>query len=165
MELMLVVVVPKKRDFVTALLIARFARLEDARNALNLNGQLEIAGRAIKPRCSAISIGGSSRKRGFSAVVGIPAVVDPVGAPSECLLLKNMFDPSTETEPEFDFDEHIKEDVKDECSKFGELNHIFVDKNSIGFLSTCHLKMRKQQWECNVLSMVDDYEAKFPERK
>ncbi|KAH0934801.1 hypothetical protein HID58_011918, partial [Brassica napus] len=185
----------------------QFARLEDARNALNLNGQLEIAGRAIKnngdlddddgqvlvssflklanlsskrehissalqsrriwyiinlinpsslqPRCSAISIGGSSRKRGFSAVVGIPAVVDPVGAPSECLLLKNMFDPSTETEPEFDFDEHIKEDVKDECSKFGELNHIFVDKNSIGFLSTCHLKMRKQQWECNVLSMVD----------
>uniref|UniRef100_M4D980 UBC core domain-containing protein n=1 Tax=Brassica campestris TaxID=3711 RepID=M4D980_BRACM len=196
MELMLVVVVPKKRDFVTALLIARrscllntlqFARLEDARNALNLNGQLEIAGRAIKnngdlddddgqvlvssflklanlsskrehissPRCSAISIGGSSRKRGFSAVVGIPAVVDPVGAPSECLLLKNMFDPSTETEPEFDFDEHIKEDVKDECSKFGELNHIFVDKNSIGFLSTCHLKMRKQQWECNVLSMME----------
>ncbi|KAG5406355.1 hypothetical protein IGI04_012474 [Brassica rapa subsp. trilocularis] len=156
-------------------------------NALNLNGQLEIAGRAIKnngnlddddgqvlvssflklanlsskrehissPRCSAISIGGSSRKRGFSAVVGIPAVVDPVGAPSECLLLKNMFDPSTETEPEFDFDEHIKEDVKDECSKFGELNHIFVDKNSIGFLSTCHLKMRKQQWECNVLSMME----------
>lgn len=26
----------------------KFARLEDARNALNLNGQLEIAGRAIK---------------------------------------------------------------------------------------------------------------------
>ncbi|WZY84585.1 hypothetical protein YC2023_030969 [Brassica napus] len=146
-------------EFLNGILV-QFARLEDARNALNLNGQLEIAGRAIKnngdlddddgqvlvssflklanlsskrehissPRCSAISIGGSSRKRGFSAVVGIPAVVDPVGAPSECLLLKNMFDPSTETEPEFDFDEHIKEDVKDECSKFGELNHIFVDK-------------------------------------
>ena len=26
----------------------QFARLEDARNAVNLNGQLEIAGRAIK---------------------------------------------------------------------------------------------------------------------
>lgn len=28
--------------------------------------------------------------------VNIPAVLDPVGVPSECLLLKNMFDPSTE---------------------------------------------------------------------
>lgn len=26
----------------------------------------------------------------------IPAAIDPVGVPSECLLLKNMFDPSTE---------------------------------------------------------------------
>lgn len=40
---------------------------------------------------------------GFPAVAGlaglgvnVPAVVDPVGVPSECLLLKNMFDPSTE---------------------------------------------------------------------
>lgn len=85
----------------------------------------------------------------------IPAALDPVGVPSECLLLKNMFDPSTEvgdllnifsslnslylrlmllyicvlfsqTEPEFDLD--IKEDVTEECSKFGNLKHIFVDK-------------------------------------
>lgn len=28
--------------------------------------------------------------------VNIPAALDPVGVPSECLLLKNMFDPSTE---------------------------------------------------------------------
>ncbi|RDX93788.1 RNA-binding protein 39, partial [Mucuna pruriens] len=59
-------------------------------------------------------------------------VVEPVGIPSECLLLKNMFDPSTETEPDFDID--IKEDVEEECSKYGRVKHIFVDKKSAGFV-------------------------------
>ncbi|XP_027363547.1 RNA-binding protein 39-like isoform X2 [Abrus precatorius] len=59
-------------------------------------------------------------------------VVEPVGSPSECLLLKNMFDPSTETEPDFDMD--IKEDVEEECSKYGRVKHIFVDKHSAGFV-------------------------------
>lgn len=81
-------------------------------------------------------------------------VVEPVGTPSECLLLKNMFDPTTEvridwlntatehcysfigstniryynmqTEPDFDLD--IKEDVEEECSKYGRVKHIYVDK-------------------------------------
>ncbi|KAK7316986.1 hypothetical protein RJT34_00850 [Clitoria ternatea] len=59
-------------------------------------------------------------------------VAEPVGNPSECLLLKNMFDPSTETEPDFDLD--IKEDVEEECSKFGRVKHIYVDKRSAGFV-------------------------------
>ncbi|CAJ2676912.1 unnamed protein product [Trifolium pratense] len=59
-------------------------------------------------------------------------VVEPVGIPSECLLLKNMFDPSTETEPDFDID--IKEDVEEECSKYGRVKHIYVDKRSAGFV-------------------------------
>lgn len=99
---------------------------------------------------------------GVPPVVGLPGSsafsVDPkaplvkaVGAPSECLLLKNMFDPTIEvneilscflnlfmssptfdqmylvqTGPDFDLD--IKEDVQDECAKFGNLKHIFVDK-------------------------------------
>jgi hypothetical protein len=70
------------------------------------------------------------------------------------LLLKDMFDPNVEvgglcifkqfsvhilvaayflndipllqTEPDFDLD--IKEDVQEECSKFGKLKHIFVEK-------------------------------------
>ncbi|KAJ6798116.1 RNA-binding protein 39-like [Iris pallida] len=54
----------------------------------------------------------------------------PIGIPSECLLLKNMFDPSTETEPDFDLD--IRDEVQDECSKFGPVKHIYVDKNSTG---------------------------------
>uniref|UniRef100_A0A803KX78 RRM domain-containing protein n=1 Tax=Chenopodium quinoa TaxID=63459 RepID=A0A803KX78_CHEQI len=55
---------------------------------------------------------------------------EAVGTPSECLLLKNLFDPATETDPEFDLD--IKEDVEDECSKFGRVRHIYVDKHSAG---------------------------------
>lgn len=31
-----------------------------------------------------------------------------------------------QSDPEFDLD--IKEDVQDECSKFGAVKHIFVDK-------------------------------------
>ncbi|XVE86619.1 hypothetical protein DITRI_Ditri18aG0048500 [Diplodiscus trichospermus] len=56
--------------------------------------------------------------------------LDPIGQPSECLLLKNMFDPATETEPDFDLE--IKEDVEEECSKYGRVKHICVDKNSAG---------------------------------
>ncbi|TKY73880.1 RNA-binding protein 39 [Spatholobus suberectus] len=59
-------------------------------------------------------------------------VTEPVGNPSECLLLKNMFDPNTETEPDFDLD--IKEDVEEECSKYGRVKHIYVDKRSAGFV-------------------------------
>ncbi|GMI99388.1 hypothetical protein like AT5G09880 [Hibiscus trionum] len=65
----------------------------------------------------------------------LPAIMsttalDPIGQPSECLLLKNMFDPATETEPDFDLD--IKEDVEEECGKYGKVKHIYVDKNSAG---------------------------------
>ncbi|KFK25283.1 hypothetical protein AALP_AA8G092000 [Arabis alpina] len=63
----------------------------------------------------------------------IPAfVAEPIGQPSECLLLKNMFDPATEMEP--DFENEIKDDVVDECSKYGTVEHIYVDRNSAGFV-------------------------------
>ncbi|XP_056170121.1 uncharacterized protein LOC130134442 isoform X2 [Syzygium oleosum] len=191
----------------------QFVRLEDARNALSLNG-LEIAGRTIKVSAvtdqagtqdvgtnagdfdddegGGLSLNASSRaslmlkldRSGTaSSSVGTPAInstgaalptgpilgaapvvsplaaslmqpnipalaglpgsglqvtattgptIDTVGVPSECLLLKNMFDPTLETEPDFELD--IKEDVQEECSKFGNLKHIFVDKNSAGFV-------------------------------
>ncbi|BBN18123.1 RNA-binding protein 23/39 [Marchantia polymorpha subsp. ruderalis] len=68
--------------------------------------------------------------------LGAPALsatpVEPIGVPSEFLLLKYMFDPKIETDPDFDLD--IKEDVQDECSKFGQVKHIFVDKNSAGYV-------------------------------
>ncbi|KAI3451045.1 hypothetical protein Pfo_007710 [Paulownia fortunei] len=57
---------------------------------------------------------------------------EPIGAPSECLLLKNMFDPTNEADPEFDMD--IRDDVQEECSKYGRVKHIYVDKNSAGYV-------------------------------
>uniref|UniRef100_A0A1J3CHP1 RNA-binding protein 39 n=1 Tax=Noccaea caerulescens TaxID=107243 RepID=A0A1J3CHP1_NOCCA len=228
----------------------QFARLEDARNALNLNGQLEIAGRAIKVSAvtdqtevpeggqmqntgdlddddGSLSLNAQSRallmqkldrsgtasstglttvpsiygvpstispmvapplvQGGFPPVAGlagagiipgvIPAAIDPVGVPSECLLLKNMFDPSTETEPDFDLD--IKEDVTEECSKFGNLKNIFVDKNSVGFVylrfENAQAAMGAQRalhgrWFAGKMitatfMTTETYEAKFPESK
>jgi RNA-binding protein 39 len=52
--------------------------------------------------------------------------------PSTCIVVKNMFDPKTETEADFDLD--VRMDVEEEAAKFGDLKHILVDKNSIGFV-------------------------------
>jgi RNA-binding protein 39 len=52
----------------------------------------------------------------------------PAGTPSQNITLNNMFDPKTETNP--NFDQEIKQDVLDECKKFGKIVHIFVDKFS-----------------------------------
>ncbi|XP_058090835.1 uncharacterized protein LOC131237182 [Magnolia sinica] len=238
----------------------QFARLEDARAAQSLNGQLDIAGRIIKvsavsdqvgmqdvganagdfddddggglalnarsrailmqklDRSGATSITGSL---GTAAVNGPPltvptapllgiapavtpllpalggqaavlsalsnpslpilplptAPVDTIGVPSECLLLKNMFDPENETEPDFDLD--IKEDVQDECSKFGSVKHIFVDKNSAGFVYlrfenvTSAMSAQRAlhgRWFAGKMitatyMLPQNYEAKFPESK
>ncbi|KAL5210482.1 hypothetical protein ABZP36_006105 [Zizania latifolia] len=181
----------------------QFARLEDAKAAQSLNGQLDIAGRVIKVSAvtdqagvqvsgvttgdldddegGGLALNASSRAllmqkldrsgtttsltSGIGATVGLPPVsvlgAPPTAAPvlqpavpgfgsipgaslpittqsiemappSECLLLKNMFDPSVETDPDFDLD--IRDDVQEECSKFGQVKHIFVDKNTAGFV-------------------------------
>jgi len=61
-----------------------------------------------------------------------PSPAVPRIQPSSCVVIKNMFDPKTESEPDFDLD--IKEDVEEEANKFGALKHIFVDKNSLGMV-------------------------------
>jgi RNA-binding protein 39 len=182
----------------------QFARLEDAKAAQSLNGQLDIAGRVIKVSAvtdqggvqlgatttgdldddeggglalnassrallmrkldrsgTATSLAGGIGAPGLNTSVGLPtasvfgapmtaaSLVQPVGVvpgaplpitsqsadigtPTEFLLLKNMFDPSVETDPDFDLD--IRDDVQDECSKFGVVKHIFVDKHTAGFV-------------------------------
>ncbi|KAI4374171.1 hypothetical protein MLD38_012196 [Melastoma candidum] len=57
-----------------------------------------------------------------------PVASEPVGTPTECLLLKNLFDPASESDPEF-ADEN-REDVEGECSKIGKVNHKYLDRNS-----------------------------------
>lgn len=52
----------------------------------------------------------------------------PSPIPTQCLLLKNMFDVAQQTEP--NWVQEITEDVRDECSKYGQVLHTFVDKDS-----------------------------------
>ncbi|XP_052195794.1 uncharacterized protein LOC127803545 isoform X2 [Diospyros lotus] len=108
----------------------------------------------------------------------LPALVtsvapEPIGKPSECLLLKNMFDPAAETDPEFDLD--IKEDVQEECSKYGLVKHIYVDKNSAGYVylrfptmeasAAAQRAMHKRWFAGRLISAVFlqpyEYDAKF----
>eukprot|EP00299_Pterocystis_sp_00344_P012564 c6051_g1_i2.p1 GENE.c6051_g1_i2~~c6051_g1_i2.p1 ORF type:complete len:394 (+),score=85.03 c6051_g1_i2:623-1804(+) len=52
--------------------------------------------------------------------------------PSPCLVLKNMFDPDSEdTEDGFTYKD-IEEDVKEECSQFGDVLHIHALPRSTG---------------------------------
>ncbi|KAJ8440956.1 hypothetical protein Cgig2_019985 [Carnegiea gigantea] len=100
-------------------------------------------------------------------------ISEPIGIPSECLLLKNLFDPSTETDPEFDLD--IKEDVEEECSKFGRVRHIYVDKHSAGHVYLrfdnkeaamnaqhgMHMRWFARRLITAIFMQPQDYEAKF----
>ena len=47
---------------------------------------------------------------------------------TQSFLLSNMFDPATETMPDWEFE--IRDDVIDECNKQGGILHIYVDKTS-----------------------------------
>jgi len=71
--------------------------------------------------------GGASIGRG---VMTADRLSVPLIQPSTCLIIKNMFDPKEEKDPDFHVD--IKEDMEEECQKFGGLRHIYVDKNSQG---------------------------------
>merc|ERR1719461_1974584 len=58
----------------------------------------------------------------------VPGMIKQEAAVTPCLLLKNMFNPAQEADPDFDLD--IREDVMDEVQKYGTLRHIYVDKTS-----------------------------------
>ncbi|EDO33926.1 predicted protein [Nematostella vectensis] len=51
-----------------------------------------------------------------------------VSLPTPCFMLTNMFDPTKERDAGWDLD--IRDDVLEECNKFGPIVHIHVDKNS-----------------------------------
>merc|ERR1712187_65445 len=72
-------------------------------------------------------------------------------APTNCLLLKNMFDPK-EMNPNEDWEFEIYEDVKGEASKAGSVQHIFVDKNSQGFV---YIKMGSIDSAMQTYSMLN----------
>ena len=65
------------------------------------------------------------------AAAAPPASGPPMSAePTPCIVLRNMFDPAEETEP--DWQEEIQADVADELSNYGKVAHIFVDGRSKG---------------------------------
>jgi len=62
-----------------------------------------------------------------AAAPGASSVIPQItGVPSVNLLICNMFDPATETEP--DWDQDIREDMLEECSKFGQVETVYVEK-------------------------------------
>ena len=72
--------------------------------------------------------------------VGVPSVASLVSpdakiigradSPTQHLLIRNMFDKDEETEP--NWPEDIKEEFKEECSKFGKIEHVTVMHNDPG---------------------------------
>ncbi|KAK8803678.1 hypothetical protein WA158_001372 [Blastocystis sp. Blastoise] len=111
------------------------------------------------------------------------AALGPDGKPiiqgnvSNCLLLKNAFNPMEEREVNWDID--IRDDMLGECSKYGKVLHIYVDKASQGHVyvmfdsiegakqSAQDLNGRwfaKRQLIVSYLSS-GEYVAKFPETR
>lgn len=60
----------------------------------------------------------------------------PSPIPTQCLLLKNMFDAAQQAEA--GWAEEVEDDVREECGKLGQVLHVFVDRSSKGFV---YLKM------------------------
>lgn len=64
-------------------------------------------------------------------VQAVPPPPPPVeGAPSQFVQLRNMFNPAEESAPGWDAD--IRDDVEDECGRYGRVLHCAVDKHSQG---------------------------------
>ncbi|BFG35145.1 hypothetical protein CerSpe_214190 [Prunus speciosa] len=117
-----------------ALLMQKLDRTGIATSIAGSLGVPVLNGSAPNQRAGTLPINGQAAVSApiLPAAVMPLAVTEPIGNPSECLLLKNMFDPATEREPDFDID--IKDDVEEECSKCGRVKHIYVDKNTAGFV-------------------------------
>ncbi|XP_059431392.1 uncharacterized protein LOC132164897 [Corylus avellana] len=158
-----------------ALLMQKLDRSGIATSIAGSLGVPMLNGSAPNPQAISLPVNGQ-------AAVSVPALpvqaiptpaTEPVGSPSECLLLKNMFDPATEMDPDFDMD--IKEDVEEECSKYGRVRHAHVDKNSAGFVylrfetvegamaaqSAMHLRWFARRLISALFMQPDVYEAKF----
>uniref|UniRef100_A0A1D1ZLE7 RNA-binding protein 39 n=2 Tax=Anthurium amnicola TaxID=1678845 RepID=A0A1D1ZLE7_9ARAE len=151
-------------------------KLDRTGTASSIVGSLGIPvpnGAVHNPQAAGLTMNGQAVVPSALPTLATSSLIEPIGDPSECILLKNMFDPSTETDPEFDLD--IKEDVQEECSKFGQLNHIYVDKYSKGYVylqfntvtaaSNCQKAMHLRWFARRSISATfmrpSEYETKF----
>ncbi|KAL0849115.1 hypothetical protein ABMA28_013468 [Loxostege sticticalis] len=81
----------------------------------------EGTGLQIPPAAASVLMGAGS-----ALVNPQPQVAPPIA--TQCFMLNNMFDPATESNPNWDIE--IRDDVISECNKHGGVLHVYVDKAS-----------------------------------
>jgi len=91
----------------------------------------------------------NSNSHSLHEIEGLLGKYSPI--PTNCLLIKNMFDPK-KTDLGQNWDLEIMKDVKEEAMKAGSVQHIFVDKNSQGFV---YLKMATLNSATHTLNMLN----------
>jgi len=127
----------------------QYYRVEDAKRALRNSHNIEISGRAIKvglyteaERAGILGELDDDDSRGLSLnargrVMLMQRLQRKDSSPdprdiSPCILLTNMFDPDSDDARSSGFIRDIEDDVKSECSKYGNVAHISADKYSHG---------------------------------
>lgn len=95
--------------------------------------QMSAASRAMLMQrlASSEASGGGSRGQPAPVVAPGPAAGGAIQA-TECLVLRNMFDPKEVDREGEDSWREIEDDVEEEFKKYGTVHHIFVDRNSYG---------------------------------
>lgn len=94
---------------------------EEAGGGVAMTAQSRAALMARLQRDGGAPMGAAAVPAAAAPVVNVPRI-----QPTTCVIIKNMFNPAEESDPEFHLD--IKEDVLEECEKYGKVKHILVDK-------------------------------------
>ncbi|KAF6259385.1 splicing factor, CC1-like protein [Scenedesmus sp. NREL 46B-D3] len=113
-----------------------------APSAVGISGMAAAAAAAVPGITAAVAPSGMPLPGMPGAAPGADLSLDqgllgpPSPIPTQCLLLKNMFDAAQQAEA--GWAEEVEDDVREECGKLGQLLHVFVDRTSQGFV---YLKM------------------------
>eukprot|EP00882_Tetradesmus_deserticola_P012143 GHRQ01012866.1.p2 GENE.GHRQ01012866.1~~GHRQ01012866.1.p2 ORF type:complete len:193 (+),score=100.68 GHRQ01012866.1:489-1067(+) len=113
-----------------------------APSAVGISGMAAAAAAAVPGISAAVQPVGLALPGMPGSVPGMDLSLDqgllgpPSPIPTQCLLLKNMFDAAQQAEA--GWAEEVEDDVREECGKLGQLLHVFVDRTSQGFV---YLKM------------------------
>jgi len=92
----------------------------------------DLGGLVLNPHTRALLMANLNRDRAIQTPPMPTYIQQPTLVISRCLLLKNMFNP--DEEEGLGWDQEIKSDVMEECSKYGQIQHIYVEQYSQGFV-------------------------------